>query len=520
MTRKRIVAVFLAVVVAAGVAAAYARWTSTVDGTGAARSQGLAGSAPTAVAAGSDVTVSWAAAAFSDGTAATSYAVTRYNGAGVAQTTLADCAGSIATLSCVEHNVPVGTWTYAVTPKYANWTGTESAKSTPVVVAALDSAPPVTTATSTPPANAAGWHNANISVSLQSTDAATTVKQITYSATGAQAITITTVPGSSATVPTITTAGVTTLSYFAEDLLGNVETTRTLTLRLDKAIPATATLASLPSYVENGQSLSGTYADNAGGSGLASVSYYYCPSAASSCTAGNGTLIGSSSSSPYSFTWNSQPTDGSYKVVANAVDLAGNALAGNVVTTTVDNTAPAVSALSIPNTGTTGKPEQGDTIVVTFSEAPDLTTMCAGWTGTTIGATTNNDVTVTITDGGSSDPDTVAMTVGSCSGGFNFGTIALGESGSATGYITGNGSVRFRGTGSAANRSTVAWDSANLRLTIKLGTADPQNGGTAAVGAASRATYTPSSAIKDPAGHAITGTASSPAATGTTVQHF
>lgn len=517
MTRTRIIAAFLAVAVAAGAAAAYARWTSTVDGTGSARSQGLAGNAPTAVAAGSNVTVSWAAATFSDGTAATSYAVTRYNGASAAQATLADCAGSVTTLSCVERAVPAGTWLYAVTPKFANWVGTESVKSAPVVVAAatVDSAPPVTTAASTPTANGAGWHNADIAVSLQSTDAGTGVKQITFSTTGARVITTTTVTSSSATVPTITTAGTTTLSYFAEDLVGNVETTRTLTLRLDKTVPVTATLA-LPTRIRNGQSLSGTFADNAGGSGLASVSYYYCPSAAGSCTAGNGTLIGSSSSSPYSFTWASQPADGSYNVVANAVDLAGNA-ASNVATTTVDNTAITVSLLSIPNTGVSGKAERGDTIVVGFSEAPDLSTICTGWTGSTIGTGTNNDVTVTITDGDTS-ADSVAVTAGSCSG-LNLGPIALGTG--ATGYVTGGGTARFRDQ-TSGNPSTITWDAATNRLTITLGTASTTGGATIGTVASpgTRATLSPASGIKDLAGNAITGTASNPAPAGTNAQQF
>jgi hypothetical protein len=130
-----VVAGVLAVVLVSGVAFAYWTTGSVPGGNGAAAATGVnAGSTPTAVVAGSTVTVSWAASTLTSGQAVNGYLVKRYSGA-VAQTVLSACTGTVAATSCVEGSVPIGTWTYSVTPVFAtSWQGAESAKSTPVVV--------------------------------------------------------------------------------------------------------------------------------------------------------------------------------------------------------------------------------------------------------------------------------------------------------------------------------------------------------------------------------------------------
>jgi hypothetical protein len=375
-------------------------WTGMVDGTAAARSQSLAGNKPSGSVSGANVTVSWAASLFSDGTAADSYTVRRYQAVtGTEQTVLAGCAGSLAATSCTENAVPAGSWQYAVTPRYGDWRGTESAKSDVVVVVAatvVDSTAPTTTASASPAANAAGWRNADVTVSLSATDPAPgVVKQVTYAVGGASN---TTVPGSSATVPAIATEGTISVNYFAEDEAGNVESTKTLTVKLDKTAPATATLTALPAKVRNGQSLTGSFAD--AGSGIASVTYYYCLAAAATCDASSGTGIGSSATSPYSVTWNSQPADGSYKVVANAVDAAGNAKLSDVVTTTVDNTAP--TAIDVQATAATAAGANtigsGDVIKLTFSEVMSPGSVKSGWDGSSTSVTGLVKVTNGTTD--------------------------------------------------------------------------------------------------------------------------
>lgn len=107
-----------------------------------------------------------------------------------------------------------------------------------------DTTPPSTSATVLPAANAAGWSNADVTVMLNAADGAggSGVEQITYSATGAQAIDSTTVAGASASVP-ITAEGVTVIEFFATDVANNVEASQGVVVKLDKT-PPTVTVTS------------------------------------------------------------------------------------------------------------------------------------------------------------------------------------------------------------------------------------------------------------------------------------
>jgi hypothetical protein len=101
-----------------------------------------------------------------------------------------------------------------------------------------DTVKPTITATVSPPANAAGWHRTNPTITLTATDdpGGSGVKSITYSATGAQTIPSTTVNAATTSV-VINVQGTTTLSYFATDNEGNVSETGTTTIKLDRTAP-------------------------------------------------------------------------------------------------------------------------------------------------------------------------------------------------------------------------------------------------------------------------------------------
>jgi hypothetical protein len=102
-----------------------------------------------------------------------------------------------------------------------------------------DTIPPVTTATVSPGPNSTGWNSTDVTVNLNSTDnkpGGTGVKQIQYALAGAQTLDTQTVPGSTASV-TISTEGLTTLTYFGTDKAGNVEQAKTLTVQIDKTPP-------------------------------------------------------------------------------------------------------------------------------------------------------------------------------------------------------------------------------------------------------------------------------------------
>ena len=124
------------VVVGLQSSSASAGWQVAASGSGRALAQTIPTTAtPTASAVGRDVAVSWAATALSGGTPASGYVVRRFDAALVQQTTLASCT-SVTTNSCVESNVPSGTWTYSVQATRGNWLGSQSARSASVTVSA------------------------------------------------------------------------------------------------------------------------------------------------------------------------------------------------------------------------------------------------------------------------------------------------------------------------------------------------------------------------------------------------
>lgn len=132
-----LIAIPLVLVLVGGTAWAYwiAGSTAGSSGASAATSVGV-GSTPTASAAGSAVTVSWAASTLATGQAVSGYQVKRYDATTLAlQTILTACTGTVTATTCVESAVPTGSWKYSITPVFAtNWLGTESAKSATVLV--------------------------------------------------------------------------------------------------------------------------------------------------------------------------------------------------------------------------------------------------------------------------------------------------------------------------------------------------------------------------------------------------
>jgi hypothetical protein len=108
-----------------------------------------------------------------------------------------------------------------------------------IVKSAGDTITPTTLAVLSPQPNAAGWNNSNVTATLMATDNAggSGVKQVGYSATGAQTILATNLPGNTATI-TIAAEGATTITFFASDNAGNVEAVKSLTIYIDKTSPA------------------------------------------------------------------------------------------------------------------------------------------------------------------------------------------------------------------------------------------------------------------------------------------
>ncbi|HEX5247860.1 MAG TPA: HYR domain-containing protein [Gaiellaceae bacterium] len=100
--------------------------------------------------------------------------------------------------------------------------------------AAADDTPPVSTASVSPAANAAGWNNRPVTVTISASDGdgGSGVASITYSTGGAP----TTVAAASVSVP-VTAEGVTTVAYHATDNAGNVESDHAIAVRIDETAP-------------------------------------------------------------------------------------------------------------------------------------------------------------------------------------------------------------------------------------------------------------------------------------------
>jgi hypothetical protein len=175
------------------------------------------------------------------------------------------CAGEVYNLDSAKPSSPM-------TSGSAGGTATVSGHYVPA-----DTFPPTTTASATASSNpyaSGSWTNQSVSISLSATDntGGSGVKQITYSATGAQPITSITVLASSATVPTISTEGTTTVSYYATDNAGNIEVTKTFTVKIDTTAPS-VTITPSPAPNINGwftSAVTFTASATDSGSGVAS----------------------------------------------------------------------------------------------------------------------------------------------------------------------------------------------------------------------------------------------------------
>ena len=93
-----------------------------------------AGPVPTGTRVLTSVSVGWNAVVVG-GAPVTGYTVRRYDSiTGVEGEVGGTCAGVVAATSCTDTSATLGSWEYTVTPLHGSWTGTESARSAPVVL--------------------------------------------------------------------------------------------------------------------------------------------------------------------------------------------------------------------------------------------------------------------------------------------------------------------------------------------------------------------------------------------------
>lgn len=114
----------------------WAEWLAHATGAGRVDADTLPpGDIPFAVAAGRDVTVTWAEAQLTSGAPVEGYLLQRYPATGTTPATMTStCTGTVVGLSCVETGVPPGVWRYTVTPVQGGWLGGESGYGAAVTV--------------------------------------------------------------------------------------------------------------------------------------------------------------------------------------------------------------------------------------------------------------------------------------------------------------------------------------------------------------------------------------------------
>ena len=188
---------------------------------------------------------------------------------------------------------------------------------TPGFDPSADAAPPVTTPALSREPNAAGWHNADVTLTLSSADnvGGSGLRELVYSVNGAFARADT----ATASIP-VTNEGTTTVVFYAKDRAGNTEVAQTVTVRLDKTAPvfgdSTRTPANLNGW--NNSDVDVQYTANDGGSGFVS----------GQADAGTVTFTGEGAGQ-------SQTVE--------STDLAGNTATMTIGGVNIDKTAPTVS---------------------------------------------------------------------------------------------------------------------------------------------------------------------------------
>ena len=187
-----------------------------------------------------------------------------------------------------------------------------------------DTVPPDATATLAPPPNAAGWNSAAVSVIVDAIDddGGSGVKQITYSATGAQSLDSTTVAGAKAVIG-VAAEGQTAVSFFATDNAGNQETSSLLTVQIDMTPPTVVVNLTPP--------------PNANGWNNAPVMAHFAAFDALSGVAGT-------TADDVTFS-----SDGANQQAARTfVDMAGNSVTAQIDHVDIDQTPPTVVVTRTP----------------------------------------------------------------------------------------------------------------------------------------------------------------------------
>jgi hypothetical protein len=185
------------------------------------------------------------------------------------------------------------------------------------------------------------------------------------------------------------------------DLAGNTRASSVLTNRRVDNNGPTTTFTNPGSPVRGSLTLTATATDPAG---VTSVVFRRRPAAG-----GAWTTLCTDNATPFTCAWNTTSVaDGSYDLEALATDTLAHTTSVVHTARVVDNTAPRpVDIQAVNASGAPGRPEAGDRVDFTFTEALAPASVLAGWDGSPIA------VRASFTDGGTTDTLDVLNAAGS-----------------------------------------------------------------------------------------------------------
>lgn len=476
--RRAIAAVLAAAFVVALPGTASASWLASGADVGKARATSVpAGPTPAASVTGRSVQVSWAPRSFGDGTPVEGYRVTRYDPGNTPSAATGGCTGTVTATSCTEQAAPPGTWRYTIRAVHAGWTGAEGGTSTVVVVDSPSlswSGPTTFTAL---PANASGTIGgfvAGEALTFRLDDPSTGT--VLAGSTTPDPVPADGSASVSVTIPAGTTDG--THDVFAVGDGGSVASAAILVDANAPTVAAT-TIAKSSGGVPGAIRPGGTYHVYAnvsdGGSGVSVVT-------ANVSTVTTGLIAlpllpGSWTIGATSYGYRSAVTiadlglsAGTKNYTIIGIDLVGNASSPSPGSVLVDSTAPDGLDVQTANGGATiGKPEAGDVVTFTYTEAMEPSSLIGGWGGPATA------VTVRIVQASGSD-ELEIWNAGNTTQLASFGSIRLGSGSFVTSTVSFTGSIATLSGDTlavtlGAPSGATGTDASNAKMRWSVGTA-------------------------------------------------
>ncbi len=228
------------------------------------------------------------------------------------------------------------------------------------------------TSDTTPPSvsltSPAGSTTVSNTVTLTATASDNTgVASVTFLVDGVTLGSTSTAPYSVAWNTKSMTNGAHTLQVQAQDAAGNQAASSNLAVtvyNLSDTTPPTVSLTAPTAsvVVSNSVTLSATATDNINGSGMSNVTFFV-----------DGVTLGTSTSVPYSVSWNSTAgLNGSHLLQARAQDAAGNQALSSTVTVTVLNPVPDTTPPVVSLTGPTAGAVVSNTLTLTVAASDNV----------------------------------------------------------------------------------------------------------------------------------------------------